>query len=205
MKKKKIICSYPDSALTEYRKEKLKMDFVSFPKIPRLNREIIVTEKIDGTNAQICITQDGEFLVGSRKRWITPTCDNHGFAAWAYENKDELMKLGIGHHYGEWFGAGIQRNYGLTEKRLALFNTSVWNEENIPNCCSVVPILYRGVFNKIAIDDCVQYLRTNGSVAVPGYMNPEGIVIFHTAAGHYFKVTLEHDEMPKELVGSEYV
>ena len=181
------------------------MDFVSFSKIPRLNREIIVTEKIDGTNAQICITQDGEFLVGSRKRWITPENDNHGFAAWAYENKDELMKLGIGHHYGEWFGSGIQRKYGLTEKIFALFNTSVWNNENKPSCCGVVPVLYKGIFNTQVIEDCLEMLRTKGSVAVPGYMNPEGIVIFHTAAGHYFKVTLEHDEMPKELVGRQDV
>jgi hypothetical protein len=181
------------------------MDFISFQKIPRLNREIIVTEKIDGTNAQICITEDGEFLVGSRKRWINPTCDNHGFAAWAYENKDELMKLGVGHHYGEWFGAGIQRKYGLTEKRFYLFNTSVWNYQNKPSCCGVVPVLYHGLFDEGAIKGCLHQLRTFGSCAVPGYMNPEGIVIFHTAAGHYFKVTLENDEMPKALVGSEDV
>lgn len=29
------------------------LEFVEFPKIPRLSRDIIVTEKIDGTNAQI--------------------------------------------------------------------------------------------------------------------------------------------------------
>ena len=39
------------------------MEFIKFEKIARLNREIIITEKIDGTNAQICITEDGEFLV----------------------------------------------------------------------------------------------------------------------------------------------
>ena len=41
-------------------------DFAGFPKIARLNRQVIVTEKIDGTNAQIRITEDGQFLVGSR-------------------------------------------------------------------------------------------------------------------------------------------
>ena len=47
-------------------------EFTGFGKIPRYSREVLVTEKIDGTNAQIYITEDGQFLVGSRKRWITP-------------------------------------------------------------------------------------------------------------------------------------
>src|SRR5690606_13561404 len=109
--------------------------FTEFPKIPRLNRNIIVTEKIDGTNASIFIGEDGEFLVGSRTRWITPEKDNFGFAAWAHENRDELMKLGPGHHFGEWWGRGIQRGYGLNERRFSLFNTSRWTPETLPACC----------------------------------------------------------------------
>ena len=35
-------------------------EFQPFPKIPRLSREIVITEKIDGTNAQILITDDGQ-------------------------------------------------------------------------------------------------------------------------------------------------
>lgn len=69
-------------------------EFVPFPKMARLSREIIVTEKIDGTNGQIYIGEDGEFLIGSRTRWITPEMDNHGFARWATDHKDELMQLG---------------------------------------------------------------------------------------------------------------
>lgn len=41
-------------------------EFVEFPKIARLSREIIVTEKIDGTNGVIYVGDDGEVLVGSR-------------------------------------------------------------------------------------------------------------------------------------------
>lgn len=74
------------------------MEFQAFPKMSRLTREVIVTEKIDGTNACIFIGEAGEFLVGSRTRWITPEQDNHGFASWAYANRDELMKLGAGRH-----------------------------------------------------------------------------------------------------------
>lgn len=52
------------------------MDFVKFPSIARYSRDCVITEKIDGTNAQICITEDGQFLTGSRTRWITPENDN---------------------------------------------------------------------------------------------------------------------------------
>ena len=69
------------------------MDFIKFPKIFRVSRPCVITEKIDGTNAQICITEEGEFLVGSRTRWITPEDDNYGFARWANENKEELLRL----------------------------------------------------------------------------------------------------------------
>ena len=75
-------------------------EFQEFPKIVRLSRQAIITEKIDGTNGCIFIGEDGEFLTGSRSRWITPEADNYGFSKWAYANKEELMKLGPGFHYG---------------------------------------------------------------------------------------------------------
>ncbi len=70
----------------------MEIEFEAFPKIARLSRPIIVTEKIDGTNAQIHIEQDGTFLVGSRKQWLTKEKDNFGFHRWAHENKDELLE-----------------------------------------------------------------------------------------------------------------
>lgn len=80
------------------------VEFREFPKIARLNRECLITEKIDGTNASILITEDGQFLTGSRTRWITPQDDNYGFSKWAHDHRDELMQLGPGHHFGEWWG-----------------------------------------------------------------------------------------------------
>lgn len=175
------------------------MEFKGFPKIARLNREIIVTEKIDGTNAQITITDDGEFWVGSRTRFINPETDNFGFARWAYENKEELLKLGVGSHYGEWWGQGIRRNYGLKEKRFSLFNVARWNDER-PECCGVVPILYQGKFSTDEINKCIENLRINGSMAQPGFMNPEGVIVYHTASRTSFKATLKNDEIPKSLI-----
>lgn len=164
--------------------------FIKFPKIPRLNRAIFITEKIDGTNAQVIVQEDGQVLAGSQNRLITPDADNFGFAAWVQKNYDELRTLGIGRHYGEWWGQGIQRGYGLTEKRFSLFNYERWGDTR-PACCHVVPLLYYGLFGYQP--HVLDRLRYGGSVAAPGFMKPEGIVIYHTAAQHYFKVTCEKD------------
>lgn len=177
-------------------------EFVPFPKIKRLTREMIVTEKLDGTNAQITITEDGGFYIGSRSRWITPEDDNYGFARWATERKDELMQLGPGSHFGEWWGQGIQRKYSIGEKRWSLFNTTRWNDPDkppVPACCHVVPILYRGEFDTAVVAKCLDDLRTGGSVASPGFMNPEGVVVFHMASGSLFKKTIFKDEEPKSF------
>jgi len=173
--------------------------FAAMPKIARLSRDCTVTEKIDGTNASIYIGDGGEFLVGSRTRWITPTDDNYGFAKWAHLHKDELMQLGPGHHYGEWWGNGIQRKYGLNEKRFSLFNTFRWSDALgvRPACCHVVPVLYEGMFENVYIVNALLSLRDSGSIAAPGFMKPEGIVIYHQAAKQLFKKTIEKDDKPK--------
>lgn len=180
-------------------------EFQPFPKMARLNREVTITEKIDGTNAQIHITEDGLLYAGSRKRWITRGDDNFGFASWAMDHHDELRDgLGAGTHFGEWWGSGIQRGYGLEkgEKRFSLFNTTRWATSR-PTCCSAVPVLYQGspVANLSSeITVALNKLRYEGSFAAPGFMRPEGIVVFHSASNQCFKVTLENDEMPKALV-----
>lgn len=170
------------------------MEFTEFPKIARLTRQCIVTEKIDGTNAQVYVTEDGRVLAGSRNRYVTPDADNYGFAAWVKAHEDELRQgLGVGRHYGEWWGSGIQRGYGLEkgEKRFSLFNTSRWNAETKPACCHVVPVLFEGEFSTEKIDEVLSDLRDLGSAASLGFMRPEGVVIYHTAARLYFKKTLD--------------
>ncbi len=174
------------------------MEFREFPKIPRFSREIIITEKIDGTNASVAVLETGEVLAGSRTRWITPEADNHGFAKWVKEHEAELRELGVGHHFGEWWGSGINRGYGLMkgDKRFSLFNILRWEPER-PECCDVVPTITRGDFCDEVIDEALIQLRLNGSLAAPGFRNPEGIVIFHTAGNLMFKKTLENDALPK--------
>ena len=192
------------------------MEFEEFPKMARLSREVIITEKLDGTNGQIAIEEldgfpaegalyqkDGLALwAGSRSRWVTPGDDNYGVAKWALENAEELLLLGPGRHFGEWWGQGIQRNYNQPRKRFSLFNVVRWGESR-PACCDVVPTLWVGQLEEHGmmkgVKEALNRLQKDGSAAAPGFMNPEGIVLFHTAANFGFKKTLHKDEVPKAI------
>lgn len=207
--------------------------FKPYGKTPRLNREIIVTEKIDGTNGAIHIEhlvgeasledevgavvphpEEGVFVVTaqSRNRIVTPnkdksSTDNHGFAGWVHANAAVLAEvLGTGTHYGEWFGQGIARNYGYTEKWFALFAHDRYDEDLITGAqlagvnLTLTPLLYRGNFSQVFIDRAVAQLRQNGSYLTGQTGTPaEGVVVYHTAANAVFKVTIEDDEIPKTL------
>jgi hypothetical protein len=206
------------------------MEFQAWPKTARLFRDVVITEKIDGTNAAIIITQetyldheragthfqtlatvpswweltddpDGAPLfeynvwAQSRTRLITPENDNHGFARWVRDNAETLVRdLGPGRHFGEWWGPGIQRKYGLDHKRFSLFNTAKWGQAKFetPNMDSV-PVLYNGVFSESAVSTVSEHLKTFGSAASPGFMNPEGVCVFHTQSRKVYKYTLDGD------------
>ena len=222
--------------------------FTEFPKMARFSRECIITEKIDGTNASVYIVRSTEsnrasphravaiaptedfgtsrefyhIYAGSRTRWITPEDDNFGFAKWVQDNAVALIKLGEGRHFGEWWGSGIQRGYGLKngEKRFSLFNTSRWHlqgetpkriatadprleklQEELPGCCSLVPVIAQGSFDRITfgVERSLNVLREHGSYAAPGFMKPEGVVVFHVAGNVSFKKTIDKDEFPKSI------
>ncbi len=175
--------------------------FQPWPKIARLNREIIITEKLDGTNSAIGILDSGEIYAQSRKKIITAQADNFGFARWVGENDDALVALlGPGLHFGEWWGRGIQRGYDLETKRFSLFNTSRWEglEEDVDGILlNTVPVLYQGMFNEMEVRLAIADLDAQGSKAAPGFMDAEGVIVFHTAANLCFKVTIKGDEKPK--------
>jgi hypothetical protein len=166
------------------------MEFKAWPKITRVEnrRTPVFTEKIDGTNACVVITAEGEFGCQSRNRIITPENDNFGFARWAYANKDELMKMGGGYHYGEWWGLGIGRGYDQKEKRFSLFNSRRWGEHNpnTPSCVSVVPILRVNT-----VEEAREFLLENGSVAAPGFKKPEGAIMLDLDSDTYFKIIID--------------
>lgn len=187
-------------------------EFEPWPKIPRLRNEIVtITEKLDGTNAQILITEDGEVFAGSRSRWLGgidakgKVADNYGFYAWVQDHKSELLALGVGRHYGEWWGYGIgPRGYGLAEKRLALFNT-FRPTASLPVCVGQVPILYQGPGLELSriVSELIAKLKSEGSVAAPGYMRPEGLVVYSSLTKSRYKVLCENDEGRKTEASPE--
>jgi hypothetical protein len=204
------------------------IEFTEYGKTQRFFRDVIVTEKIDGTNAGIHIRRLGDIsevnadepgllsgnvvLVGhdlyavqaqSRKRLISPgkATDNYGFAAWCQMNAAQLVDLlGQGLHFGEWWGVGINRGYGLNGRRFSLFNTDKYGHIST-NVADVlvdsVPLLYHGTYREGVIGEALADLSKNGSRAAWGYMNPEGVVIFHTTARMNFKVTLDGNDAGK--------
>jgi hypothetical protein len=219
--------AFTDAMAAAWKVSFIMTEFRGFPKIARLYRTITITEKLDGTNACVSIQPFdphsdvpppiadfrnpeggiGEEYLGiwaqSRKRLITPENDNYGFARWVQEYADDLIELGPGYHFGEWWGQGIQRKYGLDEKRFSLFNTQRWGgepgeDEPRPPCCDVVPELYVGDFSEEAVNRALSCLEENGSIAAAGFDDPEGIVVYHHHGRHAYKVTIDDDHKGEE-------
>lgn len=227
-------------------------EFTQFPKIARYSREMIATEKLDGTNACVrvinltdlpveeipnipewcyrvpVVAEDGSttlygLMFGSRSKWIYPahlsgvkSSDNFGFAKWCVEHAEDLVKLGEGTHYGEWWGMGINRAYDLKEKRFSLFNVGRWRsqhevdtpfpelhpgEEVLPACLHTVPVIWSGLLETgyfSAVPVLMDAFAWHGSYASPGFMRPEGIILYHKASRTLFKKTFEKDFTGKE-------
>lgn len=145
-------------------------EFQAWPKIPRWENETYtITEKLDGTNGCIIITEDGDVFAQSRTRILKETSDgdNYGFCKWVRGNASALLALQPGYHFGEWWGKGINRNYGLKERRFSLFN--IWID--IPDCIHRVPVIEE------TYEKSWYRLMQEGSIAAPGFMNPEGFVM----------------------------
>ena len=157
------------------------VEFKSFSSINHYRKQAMtITEKLHGSNAQLYIEEPDEngyqkIRAGSRNRWLSVGSDNFGFAAWVEKNHDALLALGVGRHYGEWVGPGINNGCGLAEKTLALFELNRYRE--IPACCRQVAILYQGPYSDEEVDKAMGKLKTWGSQFTPGFMRPEGVVI----------------------------
>jgi hypothetical protein len=262
-----------------------------FGKIGRLNRDITITEKIDGTCHAVIIepimvslagpgggSEDfptGEFHITaqSKTKLLTDANDPYQFRAWVEEHAKVLINtLGVGIHFGEWWGKKIQRAYDMKSRVFSLFNIERWednNEGRAALACArgvgvdirTVPVLYRGpwtgllgykvndearedhgqwmnlaaqtdwsdvdfareveaqiellyeriqVLTQMDLRDAVnirtamvnprpryapnfilEHLRRTGSQAAPGYMRPEGIVVYHKASDTLLKAYVD--------------
>jgi len=191
------------------------MEFVKYPKTARWASPFDITEKLDGTNAAVLIrtmtpeleddyhaSVDEPFRVlfnelgpeyavaaQSRTRVITPDDDNYGFARWVFDNADTLVRdLGPGTHYGEWWGAKIQRAYGLIngERYFSLFDRKRYSDDLYHGGAhttglTLVPLLNAGdEFSTEELEDSLQWLVENGSAVGTGFDRAEGVVVhFH--------------------------
>lgn len=176
---------------------KMTDDFKSFESIQPIGKLFMrITQKIHGSNAQIKIDKtDSSFVLrtGSRNRWIMPHDDNFGFSKHVYDHAEQFLALGEGIHYGEWAGPGINSGEGLTEKTFFLFSHPRRYEGIIlPPNVKFVPELFVGPVSMDTIDLVMNNLLEQGSQAVPGFMNPEGIVI--EIDGKRYKKTFAPEE-----------
>lgn len=198
------------------------IEFTAWPKTSRFFRDIVITEKIDGTNAAVGIQpvypegnhdefglaypvvggQTYQVYAQSRNKLIRVGQDNAGFAGWVTAHAEELVTfLGEGLHFGEWWGSGIQRGYGLQkgQKVFSLFNTHRFSEieavsDGLVRC---VPVLYEGPMSEKEITNALELLQGEGSAAALGFNRPEGICIYHTASKLVQKVTLDNNDAGK--------
>ncbi|MFE1095862.1 RNA ligase family protein [Streptomyces smyrnaeus] len=203
--------------------------FPKFPKTTRVTKDVVLTEKIDGTNGLIYVqdanTEDarvmpgydsfvstwhGDYFIraGSRNRWLKPgkESDNYGFASFVREHAEDLAGLRPGLHYGEWFGKGINRGYGLEEKRFALFNAGRfydpkapytdpqtidygYGERPCPDSLTVVPVLAVTTFASVSryLDIVCDTMPGAFSFLNMDFARPEGVMVYDTATKVYKK------------------
>ncbi len=188
------------------------VEFKEWPKIPRGGggETITITEKIDGTNACIIVSEGlvigaqsrtqllcerelyiVEGFIGEVGKWENRS-DNYGFADYVRNNENELSKLGDGYHYGEWAGPGIQKNHhNLEKKTLFLFNSDRWRDgrQERPAGVECVPVIYEGEWGPHIIENTMKELWDTAKYK--GY-HPEGIVIWYHKTRRYEKVTFEN-------------
>ena len=189
-------------------------EFSPWPKTKHIDKcmTVMVTEKIDGTNACIVFEEDGTMFVQSRNRIITPSQDNAGFAKWAQQHRDELFHiLGTGRHYGEWWGKGIGRKYDMQHNVFSLFNVNKFykteadgldsmstraGETSIDEQISAVPKVYYGDYGSIEMVNAIENLRLGASLAAKEhgitYANPEGVCIYFREFDKVAKLVFAH-------------
>ena len=143
------------------------------------------------------LAHDGEH--GERRQHVFDGVAAHEIARQAIDLQVERLEdLGEGIHYGEWWGQGIARKYDAQHKTFSLFNTARYADITFTTpSLDVVPVLYEGPFDETEIDNALVSLQLRGSKASPGFMNPEGVIVYHSASRQVFKVTLDSDDQGK--------
>jgi len=139
--------------------------FDPFARLPTLKFE--GTVKLHGTNASVCLSEDGEMWCQSRENIITPEKDNAGFAMFVKSNEFNFRYLLVTANsvardaineswkqdivvWGEWCGQGIQKGVAISElpKMFVIFGIAFVDEEG-----------HKTYFTKQQITDTVDSCR----------------------------------------------
>jgi len=162
--------------------------FQKWPKIKRVHKvDMVITQKMNGTNGQILFEDNGDFMIGSRNQWLSMHQDNFGFYHWAHAHITELFDIfGPGRHYGEWCGPGIQNGEGLKERVFFSFNPFLEKPHTVEWMnVEPVPLLRHGRWGPNEMDIALAHLDIFGSAVSRRYyilgqnclVEPEGIVV----------------------------
>jgi len=183
------------SILNSYRKKELSRWLERNPQL--IEAEYFVSEKLNGSNVQLCAYPDGEIGYGLRNQWLDPTETFFGcfprdlgdlLPGWNRQFfEDELIgaaKL-AGEPirlYGELFGLGIQKSVSYGDiKRILWFGLKIGNE--LQSTYELVGLV--GLEYTVPIIDRIQGLTAalEYNTDFPSKLNPtpdnlcEGVVI----------------------------
>ena len=141
-------------------------NYNDFPGVFDPNDDVIVTEKIHGSNVRYAII-NGVFYVGSHTRCLDPECAETNLywrIARKYDVEAKIRTLFMDSDvqiFGEVYGPGVQDlHYGLKEPALAVFDVLVHgvyaqdyhiNRLSRETLIPRVPVLYRGKFNTLVL------------------------------------------------------
>lgn len=164
-----------------------KFDLENYQRYPHLftpGEEVVITEKIDGTNARY-MWHDGKMFVGSRNRWLKPDSKNlwtrilngsHSIEQLCREHPNHIL-------YGEIFGPVQALRYDRTEPEFAafaLYNCMNGEYMSDPDFwkyaldfgCNITPGIYAGPFDP----EMLATFTEGDSLLAPNHMR-EGVVI----------------------------
>lgn len=119
--------------------------------------QIVVTEKIDCSNASFTLDEQGDLQVFSRNVLLDDSNSLNGFYQWVHENIETKHLMANHVYFGEWLGNPHKVQYAGHEKQFFLFDvysnnvelylpfTLVEDEARILKI-NLVPVFYRGEF-----------------------------------------------------------
>jgi phage tail protein X len=90
----------------------------------------------------------------------------------------------------------------VPSKNFSLFNALRWGGQEWPGFTTpnmfIVPVVVKRQFATEVAQSALDLLKANGSLAAPGFMDPEGIVIHVPDVNGRWKMTFDGDKHKSE-------